>query len=145
MDLYRKLLEEVEQGSRFDVDFKNKKLKINRKEYDVQSLDRDELGVGKLDTKEVLEVLEKLYEKYKYSIPSERSEAKRRKYFYALPVDELSIEQMCVGLAREYAQAQLEAWLLFNMVVGNFKWTDDLGKWYWHGRDKDLIVLKGWC
>lgn len=143
-NLYEEVIAMVEDGERFNIDFKNKTIRVGKKKYNPLEMDKEKLGVYRCNTKDFLDVLENMYEAYKHSLPSERSESKRRKYFYALPVEELSVEDMCCGLEREVSQVQLELWFLLNVIVGSLVWTDDLGKWYWHGKDKDLIVMKGW-
>lgn len=144
MNLYEEILEKVANGYRFNINLQERTINIDKRKYDLNKISRKNYGIGFLDMPEVLDELERLYKEYKYSLPTERSERKKR-YFYAVPVEELTVQQMCTGIPREFAQAKLELWLLFNIMNGNFQWTEDMGKWYWHGTDKDLIILKGWC
>ena len=90
--------------------------------------------------------IEILYENYKYSLPSERSDSKRRQYFKALPVDKLTDEQMATGERREVARAKLEGFILCMIVDGFFVWDEDeLGKWFYQSkRDPDLVILRNW-
>ena len=82
------------------------------------------------------EIIENLYHKYKYSIPSERSEKYRqREYFRALKPDEMTDEQLVTGEDRNYARAALEAFhslCLFGRIF-------DLGR----RADGQSLVLSG--
>jgi hypothetical protein len=91
-------------------------------------------------------MIAELYRIYKYSLPSERSDAKRKKYFKALSVDELTDEELIVGMPREKAQYMLEAFILCMIVDGCFVWNEELhGKWFYQcPSDADLIILRSW-
>ena len=92
-----------------------------------------------------LPTLEAFYDMYKNSMPSERSESKRRLYFKALPFDELTDEQLVNGLPREYAMACLEGYILCKILTGKFVWKDEYGSWYWQSKTyPDLVILKQW-
>ena len=82
------------------------------------------------------EIIENLYHKYKYSIPSERSEKYRqREYFRALKPDEMTDEQLVTGEDRNYARAALEAFIL----CASFGRIFDLGR----RADGQSLVLSG--
>ena len=141
--IYDELLERVADGEHFHIDFIKRNMKVGKSylikdgEYDTER----ELGAPCCN---ILEMIENLYRDYKVSTPSEKSECKRRKYFKALSVDELTDEELVVGMPRELAQAKLESFILCKIIDGGFIWTEDLGKWFYVGNDPDLIVLRSW-
>ena len=99
-----------------------------------------------LDMSDVLSWIEILYERYKHSLPSERSDNRRRQYFRALSADQLTDKQMATGESREVARAALEGFILCMIVDGFFVWDEDeLGKWFWQSEnDPDLVILRNW-
>ena len=91
--------------------------------------------------------LEVLYRVYKYSLPSERSDNKRRKYFKALPIEEIEDEQLMTAERREYSRAVLEGFVLCMIVSGKLVWDEEImnGKWFWQSDiEPDLVVLRSW-
>ena len=92
MSIYSELLERVSNGESFHIDFEKRNMKVG-KDYLIKDGEFDKeqelLGVwfGHIhNLKGLLFELEVLYRVYKYSLPSERSDNKRRKYFKALPI-----------------------------------------------------------
>ena len=87
-----------------------------------------------------------MYLGYKYSLPSERSDSKRKKYFKALPVDELTDRDLLYAERREVAQAKFEGYILCMILTGQFKWKEErLGKWFWQSKgDHNLVILRKW-
>ena len=94
----------------------------------------------------ILKTIDVLYDYYKHSLPSERSDKKRRKYFKALSIDELTDEQLLFAGRREIAQAKLEGFILCMILENRFVWDDiQLGKWFYQSKDdSDLVILKKW-
>ena len=144
--IYEELLERVERGERFLIDFEKRNLRVGKNylikngewDNDRKLIQNSSLFLRPLDTIEVL------YDMYRGSLPSERSESKRRSYFKALPFDELTDEQMIIGLNREIAQARLEAYMLIAILKG-LTWDDTWGNWYWASKKyPELIILKQW-
>lgn len=90
---------------------------------------------GLLD--EVLD-LDSLYADYKFSLPSARD---GRSYFKALTADELTDEQMVIGMNRLEARVRLEAYILLASLCGILTWTHG-NHWYTKGTDPDFILLK---
>lgn len=141
-DLFHYVCREVLDGARFSVNFQTRSLKLNG-EYIVKD--------GKTDFKShnyvpenFLYHVEDFYNGYKHSIPSERSESRRKNYFKALPENELSDEDMMYGQYREFQRAQLETYILCCLLKGA-KWDESWGKWFWQSpNDKDLILLREW-
>ena len=145
MGIYEILLERASNGESFSIDFKKKNLKIGRKYYikdgewdnDLSLTEQTEL------LNNPLEQIEELFQTYKYSVPCEKTEYKKS-YFKAKKYDELTDYQMIYNENRLLAQAKLEGYVLMLILSGAFIWTEDMGKWYWQGKDRDLILLKEW-
>ena len=149
MSIFLKGLERVENGERFYIDFEKRILKVGQDklidngEYDTSQVLYDE----RFDNPQsLLDKVRELYGAYKFSLPSERSDKKRRKYFKALPIDELTDEQLLYGARREVAQYILEAFILCAIINGDFIWDDEIhGKWFYQDKiEKDLVILKNW-
>ena len=149
MSIFLKGLERVENGERFHIDLEKRTMKIGQTkvidngEYDVTQVLYDE----KFDNPRILlDKVRELYVAYKFSLPSERNDKKRRKYFKTLPIDELTDEQLIYGTRREVAQYMLEAFILCAILNGDFVWNDEIhGKWFYQDRlEQDLVILKNW-
>lgn len=142
--IYEQALAKVENGSRFHVNFQNRSLKIDGK-YVIKDGKYDgELGVELTDSP--LEQITQLYTRYQHSLPSERSENKRKCYFKSLPEHLLNDEDMLYGQSREYTQIALELYVLGVILNGSLKWDDFAkGLWFWQSpENKDLILLREW-
>lgn len=142
--IYEQALAKVENGSRFRVNFQNRSLKIDGK-YVIKDGKYDgELGVELTDSP--LEQITQLYTRYQHSLPSERSENKRKCYFKSLPEHLLNDEDMLYGQSREYTQIALELYVLGVILNGSLKWDDFAkGLWFWQSpENKDLILLREW-
>lgn len=149
MTIYEELIKRVEEGESFYVNFKNRSLKIGNKFVITDGLygkDRILYTDSKIEMSDILAYIEMLYANYKYSLPSEKSESRRRQYFKALPADKLTDKQMATGENREVARAKLEGFLLCMIVDGFFVWNEDeMGKWFYQSkRDSDLVILRNW-
>ena len=151
MTIYEELIQRVSDGETFHIDFEKRTMKIgkhkviNNGEYDGNRILID--GVDDIfDTLEVLCSVKFLYDKYKHSMPSERSDSKRKCYFKALSVDELTDAEMATGERREVAKARLEGFILCMVLEGKFVWLEDvMGKWFWQSKnDPDLVILRSW-
>ena len=154
MSIYLELVERVSNGEPFHIDFEKRNMKVG-KEYLIKEgkfdgtrplllcSDFDEFQ--RLDS--VLSIIDGLYAKYKYSLPSERSDNKRKKYFKALPMEEITDEQLMVAERRETSQAALEGFVLCMIVNEQLVWDENImnGKWFWQSKtDSDLILLRNW-
>lgn len=149
MSIFLKGLERVENGERFYINFEQRTMKIGQDkiidngEYDTTQVLYDE----KVDNaRTLLDKVRELYIAYKFSLPSERSDKKRKKYFKAFPIDELTDEQLIYGVRREVAQYMLEAFILCAILNGDFMWDDEIhGRWFYQDKtEKDLVILKNW-
>ena len=101
-NIYQETIRDVEDGAKFKIDFQSRSLKLNGKYIIQDGVFEGDLGVEpSIDTDEFLSQVEKLYYRYKNSIPSERSESKSRLYFRALPERKLSDDAMLFGEPRK--------------------------------------------
>ena len=149
MSICAEALERVANGETFYIDFEKRIMKvgtdkvIDNGEYDTS---KTLFNKENYNQQSILHTIERLYKTYKYSLPSERSDNKRRKYFKALSADELTDEQMMFGMNREVAQFTLEAFILCMILSGDFVWDEELnGKWFYQcPSDHDLIILRSW-
>ena len=144
MTVYEELIERVENGECFCVDFEKQTIKIGKKK--VNLLDPERKLMNYVDKDEIISDIELLYKNYKYSMPSERSDKKRRTYFKAFPVDKLTDAQLVCGVSRELAQARLEGFILCSVLSNNLTWEDfKADGWFWQSQnDNDLVILKSW-
>lgn len=150
MSIYLEFLERVNNGEPFHIDFEQRNMRVG-KDYLVKDGKYDssmalfEKNVDGL--KVVLDMIEQLYNNYKYSLPSERSDGKRKKYFKALPMEEITDEQLMVAERRELSQAALEGFVLCMIVSGKLVWDEEVmcGKWFYQSKtNPDLVLLRGW-
>lgn len=142
-DLFDIVCREVLNGAKFSVDFKTRSLKLNG-EYIVKNGISTVIQENRYVPENFLYHVEDFYRLYKNSIPSERSESRNKRYFKALPEKDLLDEDMMYGMQREFAQAQLETYILRCLLEG-LSWDDSWGKWFWQSsEDSDLILLRDW-
>ena len=153
MSIYLELIERVDNGETSSVDFEKRTMKVGKDylikngEYDTSRELFAKLYDEPYSVHSVLHMIKELYHNYKYSLPSERSDNKRRKYFKALSIDELTDEQLMVAQRREPAQAALEGFVLCSIIAGHLVWDESVmgGKWFYQRpSDPDLIILKSW-
>ena len=149
MSIFLKGLERVENGKRFHIDFQQRTMKIGQDKlidngkYDISQVLYDK----NFDSPQaMLDKVRELYTAYKFSLPSERSDKKRKKYFKALPIEKLTDEQLIYGTKREIAQYMLESFILCAIINGDFVWDDEIhGKWFYQDNiERDLVILKNW-
>ena len=146
MTIFKELVERVSNGETFHINFEKRTMKVGKEflikngEYDTER----SLGFAWQES-DILKTLEELYLLYKYSLPSQRSDNKRKKYFKALPIEEITDKQLMIACRREGAQARLEGFILCAIVNGTFKWAESMGKWFWQSKnDPDLVILRSW-
>lgn len=142
--IYQETLERVSNGARFSVNFEKRTLRVGGKNVIKDGEYEGELGCPEVPN--ALQEIERLYDRYLHSVPSERSDSKRKRYFRALPEKELSDEDMLYGAPREEAQAELEIFVLCQLLQNALKWDDFAqGLWFWQSeRQPSLIMLKKW-
>lgn len=149
MTIYEELVQRVSDGETFLIDFDKRTMKIGKRkiinngEYDVT---RKLIVNNNYDLDVILEMIELLYHDYKCSLPSERSDSKRKCYFKALSVDELTDAEMATGERREVAMARLEGFILCMVLEGQLVWNEAaMGKWFYQSKkNPDLVILRSW-
>ena len=88
------------------------------------------------------DMLEKLYNDYKFSIPNNISY--KYNYFKAISADDISVTNLINGKNRTAAKESLELTFLMGVLNGSLKWPDNK-KWFWQSdSDKDFVILKDW-
>lgn len=143
-NIYQNTIRAVEGGANFRIDFETRSLKLKDKFIIKNGEYEGELGIQKCAEDEFFSKVEELYGRYKHSIPSERSESTSRRYFIALPENELSDEDMLYGCRRDKAQIELELYILCQIING-LKWSDAMGRWFWQSKEeKELVILRQW-
>lgn len=151
MTIFEKALDLISRGAKWNINLKERSLKVNGKylikngEYEGEL---SNLPLVESDKFSVINSLEENYCRYKNSIPSERTSSKRRVYFRALKEHELTDDDMLYGSPREYEQFKLEFYVLEYAIKSIFdKYWDEwnMGKWFWQSSiDKDFVILRDW-
>ena len=152
MTIFQKALEQITNGANWHIDLKLRTLHVNGKALVKNGECNGELtdwsNEDYSSKEKVLNTLNDGYKLYKKSIPSERSNSRRRVYFKALHEHELSDNDMLYGMPRDEAQFLLEFRLLNYAINGVFDkhWDEwKLGNWFWQSdEDKDFVILKDW-
>lgn len=149
MNIYRDATDKVSLGAKFSIDLKNRSFRLDGK-YIIKngetaedlSVSPDDLDLGDIDYSNPYAVIECLYEQYKYSVPSARTDAMRRNYFLALPFEDISNEDMLYAMRREEAQIRLELYVLISLINGSLQWLNP-NRYFWQSqRDPDLVILR---
>ena len=145
MTIYEELISRVFDGENFHIDFEKRTMKIGKDKVVLCGEYNRKRKLIEFDGY-VLKTIYELYQNYKYSLPSERSDSKRKGYFKALSVNELTDEQMATGERREVAKAKLEGFILCTILTGQLVWDEQImGKWFYQsGNDPDLVILRSW-
>ena len=151
MTIYEELIQRVSDGETFHVDFEKRTIKIGKQKiidngkYD-ESRTLIKLEYYQKDLEFAMKTIYQLYLGYKHSLPSERSDSKKQKYFKALSVKELTDEELMSAERREVAQCKLEGYILCMVLLGVLVWNEDThGKWFWQSKsDPDLVILRSW-
>ena len=141
MELYDEIINSVASGSVFNVDLKKKVLQLDK-----NNVPLDNINVNISSSEDMLSTIHKLFERYKYSVPSERSEGKRRRYFKALKLSEIEYDDFMFGEGRDTAQIKLELYVLLSSIYYKNFWEEIFKEqfFYQSDKDKDLIILKDW-
>ena len=141
MELYDEIINSVSSGSVFNVDLKKKVLQLDK-----NNVPLDNMSVNISSSEDMLSTIHKLFERYKYSVPSERSEGKRRRYFKALKLSEIDYDDFMFGEGRDTAQIKLELYVLLSSIYYKHFWEEIFKEhfFYQSDKDKDLIILKDW-
>lgn len=144
MTLFKELLKEIRKGKRgdYEFDFAKKIMKVKNRDWETDS--------NLIDSKD----LENYYIQDLYKQPWEvaymlfkiyyESNGYNKKYpiFPYKADEEKSADELAFGEDREFAEIQLEAYL---MIMGKLGKLDfEKGFYYQHPIDKEFIVLKKW-
>ena len=139
---YEEIIEEVRNGAKFNISFEERRVRVNGKE-----IDTTDLGIPVASLEEALGLIELHYINYKRSVPSERNDSKRRRYFRADKMENLSDRELCCNELREVAQVDLELLVLGFILNGSLIWDEERmnGTWFWKSkRYPELIILRDW-
>ena len=141
MELYDEIINSVSSGSVFNVDLKKKVLQLDKNNVPLGNI-----SVNISSSEDMLSTIHKLFERYKYSVPSERSEGKRRRYFKALKLSEIDYDDFMFGEGRDTAQIKLELYVLLSSIYYKNFWEEIFKEYFFYqsDKDKDLIILKDW-
>lgn len=146
MSIYERIIEAVQKGDDFYVNFKTGTLKIDDRFIIADNKlceDTDERLLPEDMETSVFSHIEELYHAYKYSTPSYVS-SEMSSYFTALSSEELNEYYFLTGEQRHIAQVKLEAYIACLKVKGLIEWTDNTS-WFWQSKtDPDLVLLKKW-
>lgn len=142
------IIDKVAAGSKFYVNFANRSVRVDGKVV-VENGDFGEDTYEKEDDfslEGTLATIEELYDEYRHSVPSERSESHRKTYFIALKEKDLGDDDMMYGEQREISRARLETYVLEAISRGWLYWDEEkMGSYYWQSKKhKSLIILRDW-
>lgn len=146
MTIYEELVRRVDDGESFHIDFEKRNMKVGN-DYLIynEQYEQERMKWPIMQINDILDTIEDLYFKYKHSLPSERSESRRRKYFKALPIEQISDEQLMVAERRETSCARLEGFILCMILENQLEWDKISSGWFWQSNaDADLVILKKW-
>lgn len=145
--IYDYAYHKVEAGADFKVDFIRRRVEVDGEVLIDDGKYEGLLGVPRLSSQEFVmtEVLD-LYNIYKYSTPTERSERKKHPYFYALSADELSkTHSAYFGERRDTAQFNLEFMFLGYVLTGQLTWQPEWTGYYWRpSKESTMRIQKEW-
>lgn len=152
LPIYIELVARVDNGETFNIDFEKRTMKVGKEylikdgEYDTSREVFDMMHKDIYSLQVALRMLRELYKRYKYSLPSERSDSKRKKYFKALPIEKIPDDKLLIAGKRETMQAALEGFVLCATITNQLKWDEDImGKWFYQSeKDPDLVLLRSW-
>lgn len=144
MTIYNELIKRISEGETFSINFEKRTMKVGKEKV----IDEGKYDTTKqliISTYDPLDVIEVLYTNYKYSLPSERSESRRKQYFKALSIEEIPDERLFNTERREVARARLEGYILCSILNGDLTWDETWGSWFYQSKiDPDLVLLKKW-
>lgn len=151
MTIFKELVERVSDGETFHIDFEKRTMRVGKDflikngEYDTSRILFNEPD-DSCPMELILGTVEVLHRRYKYSLPSERSDNKRRIYFKALSMEEIPDDELFGAERREVAKSKLEGFILCMILEGRFVWNEStMGRWFYQSKDdSDLVILRKW-
>lgn len=147
-NIFYKILQKIQGGARFSIDFEHRSLRVNGKLFIKNGI--SDYHITSLLCGGDISGLERYYNSYRHSIPSERSRSRRKTYFQALDEKDLSDYDMMWGLHREECRFMLEYAILAGIITECITWEhfkDDNPKtgWFWQSSQfPSFIILKKW-
>ena len=153
LPIYVELIQRVDNGEPFSIDFEKRSMKVGKEylikngEYDKSREVFDMMHREIYSLQVALHIIRQFYQNYKYSLPSERSDSKRKKYFKALPIEEIPDDKLLIAKRRETMQAALEGFILCAVITEQLRWDEEImgGKWFYQSeKDPDLVILRSW-
>ena len=149
--MYSELFKKIESGIRWSINLEKRNLKVGNKKYISNGVLSDGIVIPNtgMSLNDILCQIKALYQSYKTSMPSTRSEKHTRPYFKALSMNDTDtngIFDFVIGANRELARFKLEGFILQTIITEEFKWDEcEMGKWFWRDQDdKDLVILREW-
>ena len=145
MSVYAELLHAAQCGRKYRINLKEKTLKIDNHEINLENdliepSDLYELGLEETDP---WKILEELYFRYKKSVPSAHYNG-NKPYFHADNAEDLTDDEIAFNESRETCQAVLEGYVLLAGLNGTLVWQID-NHWFWQSElYKECVVLKEW-
>ena len=137
--MYERMLEKIEQGYSFNINLKDRTMRIGK---DFPILKGKYRGRLTDEQSEFIPRLEELYHEYECSVPDSKERAGH--YFEARRFDKLSKGELLNGKRREIARFKLEFHLLSALLNG-LKWNEEWGTWFWCStKEKGLVLLREW-
>lgn len=137
------ILQAIERGVPFRFNFEARTLRLGGK-----TIGQDDIDTGGFAPDDPLEELEALYAAYRRSTPSRRNDARKSRYFTALPEKDLTDHDLMYGQDRDSAQGALELHVLLCILTDALDWQgreDFRGKWFWKSTNNpDLVLLRKW-
>ncbi len=142
------IIDKIAAGSKFYVNFSTRSVRVDGKvvvengDFGEDTYEKE----GDFSLEGTLATIEELYDEYRYSVPSERSESRRKTYFIALKEKDLDDDDMMYGEQREISRARLETYVLEAISRGWLYWDEEkMGSYYWQSKKhKSLIILRDW-
>lgn len=145
MGIYQDFVNAVYNGERFNVDLSTKTASTDNGYFIRNGHYDGDLGKSRTNLNDCLSEIETLFEQYKFSMPSERSEKKKATYFQPLKIQDIPSDMLLIAVPREVAQAVLEMYLLCSVLNGSLDEFRFSNKYYWQSElDKDLVIMKDW-
>lgn len=145
-NIFTESLELIQNGMPFNINLKKRNLTVGYNKIIVDGKFEGELGVPERENiDEAILDIEDAFEKFYHSIPSEKTDARRKNYFVGLKFDELTHEDQIYGAPRDPARFVLEFVLLAHLIRGTFYWSENFKSWSWVSpRNRHLVILRQW-
>ena len=135
--MYERMLEKVEQGYSFSINFKERTMRVG-KDYPI--LKGKYRGRLTDEQSEFIPRLEELYHEYESSVPSDS----KVHTFSARRYEELSAQEIMCNPRREISRFKLEFHVLSALLNG-LEWKEEWGSYFWASKkEKKLRLLKNW-